>query len=179
MFRLHCKISYKGAEPVSHVCVEMMSVCSVRVIDPNIRQQVWSLYRVTTFPDPHSALWVSLPHPPSPPPAPLRCDYCPPKLSHWLQTVRNSNQPKTHTFIWRCGTIYRRDEASRNQIHSTQRTLQHRDPAMTPKIISARTYSEEHLTLTNKVNWRPNVTDLHQLLNSNDLYPCYTPESGY
>lgn len=77
------------------------------------------------------------PSPPTPPPVPLRRDHCPPairtlsmwqlhiphcppKLTHWLQTVRNSNKPKTHTFICRFGTIYRRDEASRDQILSTQ-----------------------------------------------------------
>ena len=93
-----------------------------------------ALYRVTTFPDSHRALWVSLHHPPSPPPVPLRSNHCPPGinsirrvcplLSHqalWLdETVRNSSQTKTHTFIWRCGTINRRDEASRDQILSTE-----------------------------------------------------------
>ena len=37
-----------------------------------------------------------------------------------VQTVRNSNQTKTHTFIWRLGTIYRRAEARRDQILSTE-----------------------------------------------------------
>ncbi|GLD67252.1 transcription factor HES-5-like protein [Lates japonicus] len=34
----------------------MISVCSVKVIDPSIRQQICSLYRVTTFPDSQSSL---------------------------------------------------------------------------------------------------------------------------
>ncbi|XP_038552060.1 transcription factor HES-5-like [Micropterus salmoides] len=58
----------------------MISVCSVKVIDPSIRQQICSLYR----------------------------------------TVRNSSQTQTHTFIWRCWSIRRRDEASRDQILSTE-----------------------------------------------------------
>ncbi len=47
-----------------------------------------------------------------------------PSLSNralWLaETVRNSSQTKTHTFIWRCGTINRRDETSRDQTLATE-----------------------------------------------------------
>lgn len=34
---------------------------------------------------------------------------CPSQLSHWLQAVRNSNKPKTHTFILRFRSINRRE----------------------------------------------------------------------
>ncbi|KAB5537158.1 hypothetical protein PHYPO_G00115650 [Pangasianodon hypophthalmus] len=77
--------------------------------------------------------------------------HCVSKLSHWLQTVRNSNKPKTHTFIWRFGSINRGDAASTNHTHSTQRDLKHRDTAMTPTITSAMTTSNEHLPLNNKL----------------------------
>ncbi|KAL1265060.1 hypothetical protein QQF64_003087 [Cirrhinus molitorella] len=53
------------------------------------------------------------------------------ELFHWLQTVRNSNKLKPHTFIWRFGSINRGAAASANQTHSEQR-----DPDMTPTIIS-------------------------------------------
>ncbi|XP_029630034.1 uncharacterized protein LOC115207200 [Salmo trutta] len=72
-----------------------------------------------------------------------------------------SNKPKTHIFICRFGTIYRRDETSRNQIISTQRPLQHRDPATTPSITSAMIYYKEHLTLTNKLR-KPVVEKLRR-----------------
>lgn len=73
--------------------------------------------------------------PPSPPAVPLRPNHYPPGiqehvaaphalLSHralWLvQTVGNLNQSKTHTLIWKCGTISRSQEASRDQILSTE-----------------------------------------------------------
>ncbi len=45
----------------------------------------------------------------------------------WLaETVRKCSQTKTHTFIWRCGTINRRDAASRDQILSTETSTAHR-----------------------------------------------------
>ncbi|KAL2091298.1 hypothetical protein ACEWY4_013561 [Coilia grayii] len=50
----------------------------------------------------------------------LHTPHCLLQLSHWLLTVRNSNQPKTHTFTWRFGSINRGDEASADQIHSTE-----------------------------------------------------------
>ncbi|XP_016373833.1 uncharacterized protein LOC107712947 [Sinocyclocheilus rhinocerous] len=68
------------------------------------------------------------------------------ELFHWLQTVRNSNKLKPHTFIWRFGSINRGAAASANQTHSEQRDLQHRDPDMTPTIIS-----KELLPLNNKL----------------------------
>ncbi|KAF4107042.1 hypothetical protein G5714_011406 [Onychostoma macrolepis] len=71
--------------------------------------------------------------------------HCLSELFHWLQTVRNSNKLKPHTFIWRSGSINRGAAASANQTHSEQRDLQHRDPDMTPTIIS-----KEHLPLNNK-----------------------------
>ncbi|KAM9444338.1 transcription factor HES-5-like [Clarias gariepinus] len=77
--------------------------------------------------------------------------HCVSKLSHWLQTVRNSNRPKTHAFIWRFGSINRGDAASTNHTHSTLRELQHRDTAMAPTITSALTISNEHLPLNNKM----------------------------
>ncbi|XP_058229776.1 transcription factor HES-5-like [Hemibagrus wyckioides] len=77
--------------------------------------------------------------------------HCVSKLSHWLQTVRTSNKPKTHTFIWRFGSINRGAAASTNQTHSTQRDLQHRDTAMAPTITSALNISNEHLPLNNKL----------------------------
>ncbi|KAF4093880.1 hypothetical protein AMELA_G00007090 [Ameiurus melas] len=52
--------------------------------------------------------------------------HCVSKLSHWLQTVRNSNKPKTHTFIWRFWSINRGAAVSTNHTHSRQRDLQHR-----------------------------------------------------
>lgn len=73
--------------------------------------------------------------PPSPPAVPLRPNHYPPGiqehvaaphalLSHralWLvQTVGNLNQSKTHTLIWKCGTISRSQEASRDQILATE-----------------------------------------------------------
>ncbi|ROI15563.1 hypothetical protein DPX16_2510 [Anabarilius grahami] len=67
------------------------------------------------------------------------------ELFHWLQSVRNSNKLKPHTFIWRFGSINRGAAASANQTRSEQRDLQHRDPDMTPPIIS-----KEHLPLNNK-----------------------------
>ncbi|CDQ99377.1 unnamed protein product [Oncorhynchus mykiss] len=91
----------------------------------------------------------------------LHIPHCPPKLTHWLQTVRNSNKLKTHTFICRLLTIYRRDEGIRHQIHSTWRPLQHRDLTMAPTITSAIIYSNEHLTLTNKIR-KPVVEKLHR-----------------
>ncbi|KAM9443629.1 transcription factor HES-5-like [Clarias gariepinus] len=77
--------------------------------------------------------------------------HCVSKLSHWLQTVRNSNKPKTHTFIWRFGSINRGDVASTNHTYSTLRELQHRDTAMAPTITSALTISNKHLPLNNKM----------------------------
>ena len=117
-----------------HVCDGMMSVCSVKVIDPSIRQQICSL-QGHHFPR-FTQSSVSLS--PSSPPVlhlfPWDLTIVPqeitafsilhPLLSHqalWLdESVRNSSQTKTHTFIWRCGTINRRDEASRDQILSTE-----------------------------------------------------------
>lgn len=102
--------------------------------------------------------------PPSPPAVPLRPNHYPPGvqehvaaphalLSHralWLvQTVGNLNQSKTHTLIWKCGTISRSQEAS----FLLQRLLQHRDPTMAPTIAAPMTNSTDHLTLTHKVNW--------------------------
>ncbi|XP_060714382.1 transcription factor HES-5-like [Tachysurus vachellii] len=81
----------------------------------------------------------------------LYIPHCVSKLSHLLQTVRNSNKPKTHTFIWRFGSINRGDAASTNQTHSTQRDLQHRDTAMAPTITSALNISNEKLPLNNKL----------------------------
>ncbi|KAL6464920.1 hypothetical protein MHYP_G00272370 [Metynnis hypsauchen] len=80
----------------------------------------------------------------------LHAPHCLIKLYHWLQTVRTSNKPKTHTFIWRFGSINRGDSASVDQTHSTQRDLQHSDTAMTPAVASARTISKEHLILNNE-----------------------------
>ena len=102
----------------------------------------------------------------TPPPAPLwqaratispgiwqlDTPHCPFQLYHWLQTVGTSNKPKTHTFIWRSGSINRGDSASVDQTHSTQRDLQHWDTAMAPAVTSAMTISKEHLPLHNKVN---------------------------
>ncbi|KAM9443484.1 transcription factor HES-5-like [Clarias gariepinus] len=82
--------------------------------------------------------------------------HCVSKLSHWLQTVRNSNKPKTHAFIWRFGSINRGDAARTNHTHSTLRELQHRDTAMAPTITSALTISNEHLPLNNKMR-KPKV----------------------
>ncbi|KAK2821555.1 hypothetical protein Q7C36_020898 [Tachysurus vachellii] len=87
--------------------------------------------------------------------------HCVSKLSHWLQTVRNSNKPKTHTFIWRFGSINRGDAASTNQTHSTQRDLQHRDTAMAPTITSAMNISYEQLPLINKLR-KPMVEKMHR-----------------
>ncbi|KAK2821560.1 hypothetical protein Q7C36_020903 [Tachysurus vachellii] len=81
----------------------------------------------------------------------LYIPHCVSKLSHWLQTVRNSNKPKTHTFIWRFGSINRGDAASTNQTRSTQRDLQHRDTAMAPTVTSALNISNEQLPLNNKL----------------------------
>ncbi len=77
------------------------------------------------------------------------------ELFHWLQTVRNSNKLKPHTFIWRSGSINRGAAASANQTHSEQRDLQHRDPDMTPTIIS-----KEHLPLNNKVHSHPTYSSI-------------------
>ncbi|GLD67253.1 transcription factor HES-5-like protein [Lates japonicus] len=40
----------------------MISVCSVKVTDPSIRQQICSLYRVTTFPDSYRLLQLQQQH---------------------------------------------------------------------------------------------------------------------
>ncbi len=77
------------------------------------------------------------------------------ELFHWLQTVRNSNKLKPHTFIWRFGSINRGAAASANQTQSEQRDLQHRDPDMTPTIIS-----KEHLPLNNKVHSPPTYSSI-------------------
>ncbi len=77
------------------------------------------------------------------------------ELFLWLQTVRNSNKLKPHTFIWRFGSINRGAAASSNQTHSEQRDLQHRDPDMTPTIIS-----KEHLPLNNKVHSQPTYSSI-------------------
>ncbi|XP_016359636.1 uncharacterized protein LOC107701977 [Sinocyclocheilus anshuiensis] len=78
------------------------------------------------------------------------------QLFHWLQTVRNSNKLKPHTFIWRFGSINRGAAASANQTHSEQRDLQHRDPDMTPTIIS-----KEQLPLNNKLR-KPRVEKMRR-----------------
>ncbi|KAK2821554.1 hypothetical protein Q7C36_020897 [Tachysurus vachellii] len=145
----------------------LMDMKNVSDIDPNIRQQICSLYRVTTFPDSHSVLYESISITPPLHLLPetwilssarrtlsmwqLYIPHCVSKLSHLLQTVRNSNKPKTHTFIWRFGSINRGDAASTNQTHSTQRDLQHRDTAMAPTITSAMNISNEQLPLNNKL----------------------------
>ncbi len=102
-----------------------------------------------------------------PPPAPLspwwriiehvaaHIPHCLFELFHWLQTVRNSNKLKPHTFIWRFGSINRGAAASANQTQSEQRDLQHRDPDMTPTIIS-----KEHLPLNNKVHSPPTYSSI-------------------
>ena len=115
---------------VSNVCDEMMSVCSVKVIDPSIRQQICSLQghhfprftqsSVCLSPSPPQSRWdltialISIK--PSGGWHHLLCHQ-----AFWLaETVRKCSQTQTHTFIWRCGTINRRDEASRDQILSTE-----------------------------------------------------------
>ncbi|KAF5899193.1 transcription factor HES-5-like, partial [Clarias magur] len=122
----------------------------------SVRNVIWRPW-VTTFPDSQSVA----PHPSTCSPEtwtlssakrPLSMwqpyiPHCVSKLSHWLQTVRNSNKPKTHTFIWRFESINRGDTASTNHTHSTQRELQHRDTAIT----SSLTISNEHLPLNNKM----------------------------
>ncbi|XP_060753904.1 transcription factor HES-5-like [Neoarius graeffei] len=77
--------------------------------------------------------------------------HCVSELSHWLQTVRNSNKSKTHTFIWRFGRINTEDAASTNHTHSTHRDLQHRETAMAPTITSAVTISNHLLPQNNQL----------------------------
>ncbi|KAM8916093.1 transcription factor HES-5-like [Spinachia spinachia] len=114
----------------------MMSVWSVRVIDPSIRQQICSLCRVTTFPDSHRALRGSLHHPPSPPPAPLRPNHCPPGIKS-------------------------RGMKPAGIRSSLQRPLQHRDPHMAPTTTAAMTNSQEHLPLSHKLR-KPLVEKLRR-----------------
>ena len=136
----------------------------MRVIDPRIRQHIWSLYRVTTFPDPQSfsitpqsSTWSPEIYLLSPRNKSIKhmADGIPSLsiLVLWLvQTVRNSAQTKTHTFTWRLRTICRRAEAGRPD--PLNRDLYSRDSHMAPTITSVRTSSKEHLTLTHKVNSR-------------------------
>ncbi|KAL2104162.1 hypothetical protein ACEWY4_001030 [Coilia grayii] len=88
--------------------------------------------------------------------------HCHPRLSHWLQTVRTSNKPKTHTFIWRSGSINRRRretvsitaQAPLQRDHST-------DTAMAPTVTLPMNYSMEHLPLNIKLR-KPLVEKLRR-----------------
>uniref|UniRef100_A0A671U6J1 BHLH domain-containing protein n=1 Tax=Sparus aurata TaxID=8175 RepID=A0A671U6J1_SPAAU len=69
-----------------------MSLCIVKVIDPSIRQQICSLYRVTTFPHSHRALWVSVHQPPPRlPPVPLKFDHCPSGINSIQSLIERIN----------------------------------------------------------------------------------------
>ncbi|KAL2090565.1 hypothetical protein ACEWY4_012828 [Coilia grayii] len=89
----------------------------------------------------------------------LHTPYCPLQLSHWLLTVRNSNQPQTHTFTWRFGSINRGDEASADQMHSTERSTT--ATAMAPGITSTADHPKEYLSLTHKIR-KPIVEKLRR-----------------
>ena len=52
--------------------------------------------------------------------------HCLSELFHWLQTVRNSNKLKPHTFIWRFVSINRGSAAGVNQTRSAQRSTAQR-----------------------------------------------------
>ncbi|XP_026777017.3 transcription factor HES-5-like [Pangasianodon hypophthalmus] len=77
----------------------------------------------------------------------------PSELPHWLQTVRTSSKPRTHTFIWRLESINRggrERELSTAQIFSSQRANR-RNTAMAPTITASIINSNHLLPLTNKL----------------------------
>ena len=52
-------------EKILEVCTVLMRVCPVSIIDPNIRQQIDSPYKVSPFPHPHSGSVGLSPSPPT------------------------------------------------------------------------------------------------------------------
>ncbi|KAK6307869.1 hypothetical protein J4Q44_G00211400 [Coregonus suidteri] len=79
---------------------------------------------------------------------------CPSQPSHWLRTVRNSNKPKTHTFIWRFRSINRWERQREDSTYPTgslprlQLNRTTTATAMAPTMIRQMTYSKQHLSLT-------------------------------
>ncbi len=81
-----------------------------------------------------------------------------PSLSVWAlplapncEKLQQAQASHIHMEIWE----YRGAAASANQTQSEQRDLQHRDPDMTPTIIS-----KEHLRLNNKVHSPPTYSSI-------------------
>ncbi|XP_058265764.1 transcription factor HES-5-like [Hemibagrus wyckioides] len=75
------------------------------------------------------------------------------QVPHWLQTVRTSSKPRTHTFIWRLESINRGEserELRTAQIFSSQRANR-RNTAMAPTITASIINSNHLLPLTNKM----------------------------
>ncbi|XP_053338510.1 transcription factor HES-5-like [Clarias gariepinus] len=75
------------------------------------------------------------------------------ELPYWLQTVRNSSKPRTHTFICRLESINRggsERELRTTQIFFTQRANR-RNTAMAPTITASTINSNHLLPLTNKL----------------------------
>ena len=99
-----------------NMCDGMISVCSVKVIDLSIRQQIWSL-QGHHFPR-FTQSSVSLsPSPPPPPPVPLRSNYYPPgnksiqqvisfivllsSLIGWdCEKLKPDQDPRIHMEMW-------------------------------------------------------------------------------
>ncbi|XP_053499919.1 transcription factor HES-5-like [Ictalurus furcatus] len=84
---------------------------------------------------------------------PVLWSLVPSELPHWLQTVRTSSEPRTHTFIWRLESINRggsERELSTAQIFSSQKANR-RNTAMAPTITASMINSNHLLPLTNKL----------------------------
>lgn len=91
-----------------------------------------------------------------------KVSWCFPLAFHqplWLsESVKNYIWTWTHTFIWRCRSINRREVASRKKTVSAETAAAH-NPTMTTTI----TASQEHLTLTHKVNLNLNKMEIWTL----------------
>ena len=110
-----CNIYFKGLSTIStlftRVCTVVSNMWPVRIIDPNISQQINSPHTGQSFPT--STQWVcgSLSITPNPAPVPLRFDHCPPAcgsstllivlcssaIGYWLWETPTSPRP-THSY---------------------------------------------------------------------------------
>ncbi|KAF7668634.1 hypothetical protein LDENG_00296200 [Lucifuga dentata] len=97
------------------------------------------------------------------------CSQSPSQCSDWLETVRNSSKPKTHTFIWRCVSINRGQRQSRsstsNRLFSDTQTSRKDTAAMvptpSPTAYGHPDFTKEHLTPAHKLR-KPMVEKLRR-----------------